>query len=59
MPGYEFVSIPVLRTREGQKLGRDHHQVIVERAAAGWELVQILDFSGFVEPHLELIFAKE
>ena len=51
--------LAVLRTREGQKLGRDHHEVIVERAAAGWELVQILDFSGFVEPHLELIFAKE
>ena len=59
MPSYEFESIPVVRTREGRRLSRDHRELILARASAGWKLVQMTDFSGYVDPHLELIFTKE
>lgn len=58
MPEYSFVSIPVLRRREGLLLARDYRETIAERAAEGWEFVQAIPLETHVEPRLDLVFRK-
>lgn len=58
MREYSFVSIPVKRRREGAVLDTDYREVILERAAEGWEFVQAIPFESHVKPRLELVFTR-
>lgn len=59
MREYSFVSIAVLRRREGAALETDYRQVIRERAAAGWEFVQAIPFETQADARLDLVFSRE
>lgn len=59
MPEYSFVSIPVAKRRDGSHLSRDYREVILERAAAGWEFVQAIPFEKHAEPRIDLVFTRK
>lgn len=59
MAEYSFVSIQLVRRRQGAELARDYREVIRERAAEGWEFVQAIPLEQHVEPRIDLVFVRK
>lgn len=59
MREYSFVSIPVKRRREGAEFEKDYREVILERAALGWEFVQAIPLESHTRPRLDLVFTRK
>ncbi|WP_449279787.1 DUF4177 domain-containing protein [Leucobacter sp. GX0328] len=59
MHEYAFVSIRMLRRREGSDWEADYRAAIRERAAAGWRFVQAIPFESSANPRLDLVFERK
>lgn len=59
MREYSFVSISIVRRREGAALKSDYQEVIREQASAGWEFVQAIPLESHTSPRLDLVFTRK
>jgi len=58
MQEYTFVSIAMIRQREGASYARDYREVITKHVALGWKFVQAIPFEHLAEPRLDLVFTR-
>ncbi|WP_243229859.1 DUF4177 domain-containing protein [Microbacterium sp. CIAB417] len=56
---YAFVSVPLVRRRDGWDFAFDYRSVIGERAAEGWEFVQLIPLAEHTEPRCDLVFVRK
>lgn len=59
MREYKFVSVAVVRRREGAAFEKDYREVIRDHAASGWEFVQAISLETHAEPRLDLVFTRK
>ncbi len=59
MRQYSFVSVPIVRRREGLEFETDYQDVIRKRAASGWTFVQAIPLEGHINPRLDLVFTRK
>ncbi len=56
---YSFISIGIVRYRDGPALVEDYREVISQQAEEGWEFVQAIPLEGHVEPRIDLVFKRK
>lgn len=56
---YAFVSVPLRHRRGGWEFAVDYQKIIGERAADGWEFVQLVPLETHADPRCDLVFVRK
>lgn len=59
MQEYAFVSVALLRHRDGLEFDRDYQEAIRAHALDGWEFVQAIPLEALPQPRLDLVFTRK